>query len=126
MKGAYPDVVTTSHWYPRPGERVHDSKLVPDARASGADALVDLYLLAACDYLVVDTLSTFSDVARLLSNAPQSNVYNVFRKHDSRTRRDLVWRAMLRSGAFSWGLPLYGAWVKHRRRVRSWVRRARG
>jgi hypothetical protein len=126
MEGAYPDVVTTSHWYPRPGERVHDSKLVPDARASGADALVDLYLLAACDYLVIDTLSTFAEVARLVSKATQSNVHDVFRKRDSRRMRGLVWRAMLRSGAFSWGLPLFGAWVKYRRRLRGWARSSRG
>ena len=62
----YPDVITTSHWYPAPGAALHRNPECPDRLESGVEALVDLYLLGSCDYLVGDTSSSFTYLASVL------------------------------------------------------------
>lgn len=103
----YPDVITTQHWYPKPGSRIHDNRACPDQLASGVDALVDLYLLSECDYLIIDTSSTFSKVACLLTTTPESNIHDLGRgdKPPPFVRR-ITWRTMLRIGFYSWGLNI--------------------
>ena len=105
----YPGTITTSHWYPRPGGRIHDNKSCPDPLESGVESLIDLYLLAECDYLIIDSSSSFSYAARLLAKIEPSKVFDVSkgRKLPSRLRR-LSWRFMLYLGIYSWGLNLLG------------------
>jgi hypothetical protein len=113
FENSYSDVITTSHWYPISGLILHGNKSCPDLVESGIEALVDLYLLAECDYLIIDTSSTFSYVASLLTKVPFSNVFNVRQggKGPPRLRR-LIWRLMLKLGLFSWGLNLLGKFVR--------------
>ena len=74
----FPSVISTPHWYPAwTGRPLHKGSRRPDPIERGAEALVDLYLLAACDYLIVDRGSSFGHVAALLSEAPAANVFNV-------------------------------------------------
>ena len=73
----YPGTVTAPKWYPRPGSRAHENKRSPDRIENGVEALVDLYVLAECDYLIVDTSSTFSQLAQLLTKALPKNVVDV-------------------------------------------------
>jgi hypothetical protein len=100
-------VISTPHWYPEPGSRLHDNRRCPEPQESGIEALVDLYLLAECDYLIIDSSSTFSELANLLSAAPASNVYDL-KRGDKLTpfMRRMTWKAMLRLGLFSWGLNI--------------------
>jgi len=101
----YPGVITTPHWYPKPGSRIHNNRACPDSFVSGIKSLVDLYLLAECDYLIVDSSSTFSYLAMLLTSAPKANVFDVSRGEKLSPKiRHLSWRLMLRLGLFSWGL----------------------
>lgn len=51
----YPGVITTPHWYPTPGLPMHGSQECPDRIEHGVETLADLYLLAECDYLIIDT-----------------------------------------------------------------------
>ena len=102
----YPAVVTTPHWYaPAPGVAIHYNEHRPDAMESGVEALVDLYLLAECDYLIIDTHSTFAYVAKLLAKAPDSSILDVWDGKISSVRsRKLTYRLMVRLGLYSWGL----------------------
>jgi hypothetical protein len=119
FQSAYPNVLTTSHWYPKPGDRIHDNAVCPSPFEAGADALVDLYLLAECQYLVVDTRTSFARLACLLSTAAPSNVYDAV----DRPARDWTrgwyrpWRIWQRLGLFTWGLWIAGHWMRYRRRL---------
>lgn len=82
----YSGVLTAPKWYPPPGTPAHLHGDNPNRFRTGADALVDLYLLARCDYLVADTASTFARVACLLSRAPGSRITDVNRRAHFRRR----------------------------------------
>jgi hypothetical protein len=69
--------VSTPHWYPAPGAASHQGSDRPDPPEAGAEALVDLHLLAGCDYVIGDRESSFSRVAMLLSDAPRSHISDV-------------------------------------------------
>lgn len=101
----YPGTITTPHWYPEPGSCIHNNSSRPDPIGSGIESLVDLYLLAECDYLIIDSSSSFSYIAKLLTKTDESKVFDVSRgwKSPSRLRR-LTWRLMLKLGVYSWGL----------------------
>ena len=103
----YQRVITTQHWYPAPGLTIHQNPSCPDLLENGIEALIDLYLLAECYYLIIDTSSIFSYVAALLTNAPDSNIFNINPRErgGKRSQRHLriIWRLMLRLGLFSWG-----------------------
>lgn len=73
----YPSVITTPHWYPKRGMSIHGNQYCPDPTESCIEALIDLYLLAECDYLIVDTTSSFSYMAKLLTKAPNSCLFDV-------------------------------------------------
>jgi hypothetical protein len=87
----YAEVVTTPHWYPAAGTSAHQNGDCPDRLENGVEALVDLYLLAACEYLVIDTTSSFSKIAGLLSSAPRSKIVDLKAaraRSDAKTRQD--------------------------------------
>jgi hypothetical protein len=87
------DVVSTDKWYPPPGEPMHAHPARPDPIRDGADALVDLSLLAACDALVVDSTSSFGRLAALRSVARPGEVVDL---HPGRLLPPIVRRALLR------------------------------
>jgi hypothetical protein len=91
---AYPRVVTAPHWYPPAGTPAHRHRDCPDRSRNGVDALVDLNLLADCDYLIGDTTSSFARVAVLLSRAPSARITDVNRGAQFRRRvNDALLRA---------------------------------
>lgn len=109
----YKNVITTPHWYPPPGWSIHHNQNCPDPKESGIEALVDLYLLAECDYLIIDTSSSFSYLAKLLTKTPDPKIFDVKRgEKQSRNLRVLTWQIMLRLGLFSWGLRLLRKFVR--------------
>lgn len=71
------DAVSTPHWYPEPGEVSHRGPDRPNPFERGVEALVDLLLLARCDHLIGDRVSSFSRVAMMLSGAPRSHISDV-------------------------------------------------
>ncbi len=73
----YPSVITTPHWYPKGGLSIHGNQNCTDPTESCFEALIDLYLLAECEYLIVDTTSSFSYIAYLLTKAPNSCIFDV-------------------------------------------------
>ncbi len=73
---AYPGICMTPKRYPADATPMHRADH-PDRPELAIEALVDMYLLAACDYLILDERSSFSYVAGLLTDAPDANVFNL-------------------------------------------------
>ena len=112
----YPNVLSTPHRYSRPGWAMHRNLRHLSPVESGVEALVDLYLLAECNYLIIDTSSSFSYVAKLLAKTTDSRIFDVQqRKKLPVPVRRFTWRLMVRLGLFSWGLSLVSKFVKMRR-----------
>jgi hypothetical protein len=85
---------------------MHRNPESPDRLMHGVEALVDLYLLASCDYLILDESSSFSYVASLITNAPNSNVFNVQLGHMIPPEvRHQIWLLKIR---LQWGLRRFG------------------
>ncbi len=74
----YPNVIATDKWFPgRKGKRLHGHGACPDRIQNGVEALVDMHLLAECDYLVFSSKPTFAQVARMRSKANESKIFDV-------------------------------------------------
>ena len=113
---SYPTVITTPHWYPPPGLSLTQTWARPIRAEQGIEALVDLYLLAECEYLIIDTSSSFSYVASHLTRAPRSHIFNVKRRGKRRAKqRRLMWRLWRKLGLFTWGLRVMRMAVKMQR-----------
>ncbi len=79
FEARYPAVLSTDKWYPDPGAAMHTAADCPDRIAGGIEALVDIHLLASCDYLVADERSAFAYVASTLFDKPSRRIHNVQR-----------------------------------------------
>ena len=72
-------VVFQQKWFPKTDstiDRLHFNPDCPDKLENAFQALVDMYLLANCDYLVCNQNSTFSLVAELISDIPEKNIFD--------------------------------------------------
>ncbi len=98
-------LLATEKWFPAPGQPIHLSTEPEQRLRAAREALVDLYLLGACDWLVGDWRSTFGYVAALLFEGPRSRVRNLdpgrfLPRHLG--HRLGIWRLMLRHGIERW------------------------
>jgi hypothetical protein len=75
----YKNVFSTPKWFPTDLSTMHQNSSCPDKVLNGIEALMDMYLLADCDYLVYPGGSTFSQIARLLSDLPSKNIVDIER-----------------------------------------------
>ena len=75
----YKNVFSTPKWFPGGSSTMHQNTACPDRVANGMEALTDMYLLAKCNYLIYSGASTFSRIARLLSNIPTENIVDIDR-----------------------------------------------
>lgn len=71
----YPRVVCSSKWFGTPGVALHFDDQAPDKTLSAIEALVDLYLLAACDALLHPAESSFSRVAAVVGDIPPARLF---------------------------------------------------
>jgi hypothetical protein len=58
---------------------MHLSEHCPDRLQNAIDALIDMYTLAKCQYLVFASSSTFSYISSLSSTMPGSNIIDIER-----------------------------------------------
>lgn len=79
FKKRYKNVISTEKWFPTSGISMHQNPECPDKLNNAIEALMDMYLLAECNYLVFPGSSTFSYVSSLLSHMPSSNIIDVER-----------------------------------------------
>lgn len=75
----FKNVFSIPKWFPESMASMHQNVNCPDKVANGIEALVDMYLLADCDYLIYPGSSTFSCVSLLLSNKPPEQVVDIER-----------------------------------------------
>ena len=109
FEGNFPGVISTPHWYAKPGSPIHVDRTRPDRTETAIEGLIDMYLLAKCDHLIFDGSSSFSRVANLLSLAPAHNKVDVDPSGYGRKKRRFRGTAtrILRGARFSyWGFRL--------------------
>jgi hypothetical protein len=70
-------VIATEKWFPVPGQPIHRTAQGPDGLRKAQDALLEMYLLGSCTWLVGDHRSSFAYVAALLCNNPKDAISNV-------------------------------------------------
>lgn len=75
----YKNVFSTPKWFPDGMSSMHHNPACPDRTIHGIEALVDMYLLADCDYLIYPGCSTFSWISRLLSDIPSERAVDTER-----------------------------------------------
>jgi len=75
----FKNVFSTPKWYPDGISSMHQNRTCPDKVANGIEALVDMYLLAECNYLIYSGYSTFSLISRILSNALSEDIVDIDR-----------------------------------------------
>jgi hypothetical protein len=75
----YKNVVTNEKWFPDEGAAMHLSEHCPDRLQNAIDALIDMYTLAKCQYLIFASSSTFSYISSLISTMPRSNIIDIER-----------------------------------------------
>ena len=112
----YPDVINMPHWYGVPGDTIHSNRTNPHPTEAGIEALIDLHLLAQCNYLIFDPASTFALVADLLSSAPEQNRIKVGpRGKGNRYRRHATTWLLRVSNFSSWAFQLFPRLVSIRK-----------
>ena len=75
----YSKVIATEKWFPTTGNEMHQNPECSDRLNNAVEALIDMYLLAECDYLVSPSSSTFSYISSLLANIPPARIVDVER-----------------------------------------------
>jgi hypothetical protein len=83
IEDRYSRVIHTSKWFPTTGLDLHQNQECPDKLTNAIEALLDMYLLAECNYLVFQASSTFSRVASLYSRMPRANIIDISRARTS-------------------------------------------
>jgi Nodulation protein Z (NodZ) len=79
VEDRYRNVIATEKWFPTTGHEMHQNPECSDRLNNAVEALIDMYLLAECDYLVFPSSSTFSYISSLLANIPRARIVDVER-----------------------------------------------
>jgi len=74
----YKNVIITDKWLPEKNEKLHGHPEFPDKIENGIEALVDMYLLAECEYLIFCWRSTFPIISRYISDLPSTNLIDLW------------------------------------------------
>jgi hypothetical protein len=76
----YPSLLTAPKWYP-PSGRLHGREECPDRLQNLTEALIDLYLLAECEHLVINSGSSLGYFAQVVGDTPPETVIDVRTGH---------------------------------------------
>ncbi len=76
----YYRVVYNDKWFPAGGQAMHHNNACPDRTQNAIDALLDMYMLAKCSYLIYAGSSTFSYLSSLLSTSPTHHIIDTERR----------------------------------------------
>ncbi len=72
----YKNVIFYSKFFDKNNKPIHYSSEY-QKREIGKEALIDLYLLASCDYLIYSQNSTYGQLAEFISEKDRSNIFNI-------------------------------------------------
>ncbi len=82
FKDKFPNVISLDKWFSESGKRLHQNpEECQDLVQNGIEALVDLYLLTACDNLIFASRSSFGFLSSLLMTQPQARYYDIDGEH---------------------------------------------
>ncbi|MFK8185832.1 MAG: hypothetical protein AB8B99_20845 [Phormidesmis sp.] len=73
----YPNVVTLEKWLPEAGVKVHGNTDCPDLKEHAITALLDVALLASCDYLIYSRTTSFGLIASFMTQIPLENQFDI-------------------------------------------------
>jgi Nodulation protein Z (NodZ) len=90
MMQRYKNVVTNEKWFPDEGTTMHLSEHCPDRLQNAIDALIDMYTLAKCRYLIFASSSTFSYISSLISTMPRNNIVDIDRDNPIETLKKIA------------------------------------
>ncbi|MEL6854484.1 MAG: nodulation protein NodZ [Cyanobacteria bacterium J06607_13] len=83
----YPDnVLVLDKWLPEPGVAVHGNTDCPDLGEHAVTALLDICLLASCDYLIYSRTTSFGRLASYISDRPVARHFDIQQYNDQRRR----------------------------------------
>lgn len=92
----FPNLISTNKWFSDSGKHLHQNhQECEDLVRNGIEALVDLYLLAACDRLVFASRSSFGLLASFLMTKPDAKWYDIDRKTSLIKRVKLKFKKMV-------------------------------
>lgn len=86
IREQYPNVITLDKWLPEPGVRAHRNTDCPDLEEHAVTALLDIGLLASCDYLVYSRTTSFGRLASYISKAPEHQHFDIQLYNDRRRK----------------------------------------
>ncbi len=114
INSLYPNVSMVSKWLPTPGLRAHGNVHCPNLKEHAIEALLDLFLLASCDYLIYSRTTSFGLLASYISQAPVEKhfdiqIYNDQRKKGLKERITLLVRKIERLYKYCLGLLKLGS-----------------
>lgn len=94
LQSKYPTVPSVNKWFSSQEQAgLHLDKTCPDKRRMGTEALVEMLLLAECDWFVYNARSSFGQIAAWLSKAENRKIKDVSSGWDSffrTTKRQLT------------------------------------
>lgn len=80
FKYRYQNLYTINKWFPKSGEPIHFSCYDSQPLQRAKEALLDILLLASCNFLIYPSSSSFSHISRIFSKLPSYNVYPLISK----------------------------------------------
>lgn len=87
LRQKFPDkVITRKKWFAKAGERLHLNDDCPEPERALIDALVEMLLLAECDYLIYQQNSSFGRCAHIFSEASEDRITPLFVRQSIRNR----------------------------------------
>jgi hypothetical protein len=107
LRAKFPRVTTLAKVLPASGESLHISADVKDRAQSFRNALMDIWLLGECDFLLFPAESSFGTVAGCIGRSRLRHTYPL----SSNSR----WRTPLRQGLHWAAISKAGLWKKLRR-----------
>ena len=104
ISSRYSNVSMVDKWLPAPGVRAHGNRDCPNLKEHAVEALLDLFLLASCNYLIY---------SRTISHAPIGNhfdiqIYNDQRQKGLKEKLELIQRQVEHTYKYCIGLLKLG------------------
>lgn len=107
----YENVVVLEKWLPAPGVAVHKNTDCPDLEEHAVTALLDICLLAACDYLIFSRTTSFGRLASYISTQPLSQHFDIETYNDQR-RKSIGERVATLHNKVNRNIRYVMAWLK--------------
>ncbi|MEL7142572.1 MAG: hypothetical protein AAGL08_10190 [Cyanobacteria bacterium J06573_11] len=107
----YENVIVLDKWLPMPGVAVHKNTECPDLEEHAVTALLDICLLATCDYLIFSRTTSFGRLASYISTQPVSQHFDIETYYDQH-RKSIGERAIILRNKIDRNVKYVLAWLR--------------